>query len=670
MSRHDKINRRTFLQQSGLTAAGLSVFPNGANAGRKIFTKSPKIIIIGFDGMDPGLSEKMMDAGELPTFAALRKRGGYSRLITSDPPQSPVAWANFINGAGPGSHGIFDFIHRDPSKQCAPFFSAAETVEGEGHIDFRGHQLQLNFWPFNHMPTQTLLRREGTPFWHYLDQAGIPSTFYDLPSNYPPSESEYGNHRCLSGMGTPDMLGTYGTYQHFSEDGPVRTKDEPGGQRSMLFFENEKAQASLTGPKNGFLKTPTPIKIPFTVYRDTASKAAVIKIQDHTIVLNEKQWSPWLPIDFQLSLPAPIPDEHVSGICRFYLQETAPNFRLYVTPINIDPSDPAVTVSEPPELSQEISSRLGLFYTSGFQEDHKALANGIFSADEYASQAQMVLDERLNLFDYALDDYDDGVLYFYFSSTDLQSHMFWWDSDQDHPVRPRNEANHYFNHIKDLYRMADGVMKRLLQTYGDSARIFAMSDHGFANFRRQFSLNTWLKDNGYLPGDTTSVLGGVDWRKTRAYGLGINGLYLNLEGREEQGIVSTTQKDALLDELAEKLEAVRDVDGRKVIKRARRSDRAYSGPHTALAPDLILGYSREYRAAWNTCLGDLDKEVFLDNDSAWGADHCCDSSEVPGVLFCNKPILKENPALTDLAPTFLAEYGLPVPSSMTGRALF
>ncbi len=612
-----------------------------------------------------------MDAGELPALDALRKENGYRRLTTSNPPQSPVAWANFINGAGPGTHGIFDFIHRDPTRQCVPFYSAAETVGGEGHLDFRDHRIPLNFWPFNHSPTQTLLRREGVPFWSYLDQAGISSSFYDLPANYPPTESQHGHHCCLSGMGAPDLLGTYGTYQHYAEDGPVRTKDDPGGQRSMLFFENETAKAHLTGPQDSFLETPVPVKVPFQVHRDVESKAAVIEIQNHTIILKEGQWSAWLPIDFRLSLPAPLPDEHVGGICRFYLQEVAPNFRLYVTPINIDPSNPAVPITEPEEFSKEIASELGLFYTTGFQEDHKALANKVFDEAEFAAQAQIVLDERINLLNYSLKNYDDGLLFFYFSSTDLQSHMFWWDSDEDHPSRPKDQAKKYFEHIKNIYRKADQIVGELIKEHGDSARVVVMSDHGFANFKRQFNLNTWLRDNGYLgPSDATSIMSDVDWSNSRAYGLGINGLYLNLEGREKFGIVKPSEKDALLDELVAKLEAVRDVDGQIVIKKARRSDETYFGPHTALAPDLIIGYSRGYRGAWTTCLGDMDETVFSDNDSAWGADHCCDSTEVPGVLFSNQPITKENPALIDLAPTILAEFGLEKPSSMTGEIVF
>ena len=243
------MNRRTLIQGSAAIAA---VGAAGLGAGnywlggssRVSRSAGKKVIVIGVDGMDPRLSESMMKAGLLPNLAKLRAGGGFSSLGTSTPPQSPVAWANFINGAGPGSHGIFDFIHRHPQDQCNPFYSAAETIPGEGFWEVGDHKLQLDFWPFNHKPPATVLRRQGTPFWDYLDAAGIPSTFYDLPSNYPASPSHHGHHRCICGMGTPDMLGTYGTYQYFAEDGPAEPLDEGGGKRSRLTFENETAKAA------------------------------------------------------------------------------------------------------------------------------------------------------------------------------------------------------------------------------------------------------------------------------------------------------------------------------------------------------------------------------------------------------------------------------------------
>lgn len=672
-----KISRRNFIKQSACAAAafttGIGIKPAFAGNKKLPYLRGKKVIVIGFDGMDPRLAEKMMAAGKLPNLNRLRRQKGYSVLGTSIPPQSPVAWANFINGAGPGSHGIFDFIHRDPERQAYPFFAAAETVEGEGYLEVGDHKIQLDFWPFNHKPAKTVLKRQGIPFWDYLDEAGIESTFYDLPSNYPPSPSKYGNHRCLSGMGTPDLLGTYGTYQHFAEDGPFNTKSEGGGKRSKIYFENDTSRpVTLLGPKNTLLKDPKPATIDFIVHRDRSAQAAVIEIQNQTVILEKGMWSRWIKLDFELSTPAIVPDKDVNGICRFYLQEIAPNFRLYATPINADPRDPAIQITEPPEFCQEIANKLGLFYTTGFQEDHKALSNKVFSDDEFVNQAEYVLQERINLLNYALEDFADGLLFFYFSSTDLQSHMLWWDTDAKHPYRSEAEAQKYFRHLQDLYSRMDALVGDLLKRYGDSAHIIVMSDHGFCNFKRQFNLNTWLRDNGYLgPPDCTSVLADADWSKSRAFGMGINGLYLNLKGRERYGIVEPGQeKDQLLDELVSKLEAVWDEDGRKAIRKAHRTDRAYSGPALKYAPDLVVGYSRDYRGSWKTALGDITDEVLLDNDSAWAADHCMDASEVPGVLFSNKPIATSDPSLVDLAPSILTEFGLKIPSTMVGRNIF
>ncbi|HEV3341293.1 MAG TPA: alkaline phosphatase family protein [Pirellulales bacterium] len=646
-----KPSRRTFLKRSAMAGAVGAGALGAAGAywvgGRRRASRAlgKKVIVIGVDGMDPRLCEGMMAEGLLPNLSRLRDRGGFSDLGTSIPPQSPVAWANFINGAGPGSHGIFDFVHRHPHEQCAPFYSAAETVDGK-----------------------TVLRREGVPFWDYLDAAGIPSTFYDLPSNYPPSPSHHGHHRSIAGMGTPDMLGSYGTYQHFADNNPLEGGDDTVGKLFVLSFENDKADGKIVGPTNTLLAEPEPINVPFNVYRDRAANAALVEVRGQKILLKAGEWSRWTRLKFPLAWYVP----DVSGICRFYLQEVSPNFKLYVTPINIDPSAPAVQLSEPASFIQNVSKDLGLFYTTGFQEDYNARKDGVFRDDEFLHQANLVLEERLSLFDYAVDDYDDGLLFFYFSSSDLQSHIFWWTSNDKHPVRSDGEAKKYFGHVRQLYQRLDALVGDLYDRYGAKAAIIVMSDHGFSNFAMQFNLNSWLRDAGYLgPPECTSIMKDVDWSQTVAYGLGLNGLYLNLKGRERDGIVEPgEQQESLLTELSQRLEGVTDSAGQKVIRNVYRADKVYSGDATALAPDLIVGYARGYRASWATSKGDLTSDWLLPNDSAWSADHCADALEVPGLLVTNRPIRGRNPKLVDLAPSILGLFGLNVPSSMTGKDVF
>ena len=639
----------------------------------------PRVIVLGFDGMDPRLCEKLMDEGSLPNLRKMRDAGGYRRLGTTIPPQSPVAWASFITGANPGVHGIFDFIHRDPQKQCAPFYSAAETVGGTDAWEVGNHKIPLTFWPFKHTPTQTLLRRDGAPFWDYLDAAAIPTRIYDIPANYPPSPSHYGHMCCLSGMGVPDLRGGYGTYQVFSER-VILPMEEEGGMRFPLSFHKDTAKASLLGPINTTLATstqqsgPSGAEASFTVYRHPTEDWLRIELASSTVVLKKGEWSDWQQVDFALEMPSFLPDSHVNGICRFYLQTVHPDTTIYVTPLNIDPSEPGEQkISEPQSFVTTISGELGLFYTAGFQEDHKALSNRVFTDADYKQQADYVLGERVTLLKYAKDHYRDGLLFFYFSSTDLQAHMFWWDSTDKHPTRSEADADKYHRTIVELYRRADEIVGDMVKAYGESATILVMSDHGFCNFRRQFDLNTWLRDNGYLQPTTARSLtdGSTDWGKTRAYGLGLNGLYLNLKGRERDGIVEASEREHLLSELEEKLLALRDpVDGAAVVKHVYRTDRVYSGSNASKAPDLIVGYHRNYRVSWATVLGDVAGKILFDNDKAWSADHCIAADEVPGILFSNRAIELSHPDLTDLAPTILKVFDVPPGPAMLGRNLF
>ncbi len=675
-----ELDRRQFLKESTTAAAAFTAAVRAAPArgARKQRSSARRVIVLGFDAMDPVLTEQMMAAGDLPNLDRLRRAGGYRRLGTSIPPQTPVAFASFITGLNPGGHGIFDFIHRDPKHQYLPLFSAAGTSRGSGYWEVGKHKLQLTFWPFDHTAPEQLLYRKGIPFWDYLDEAGIPTHIYEIPSNFPPSPSKHGRHRALAGLGTPDMHGGYGTYQHFAQNGPYKPRDEGGGIRSRIIFRNDTAEAKLIGPDNTFLQKPQPTSVEFKIHRDRQADAAMIEVQGQRILLKRGQWSKWVRLDFRFPMPSFVPDEHQSGICRFYLQEVAPIFRLYVTPINIDPSDPALRISEPPEFVQEVSKELGLFYTAGFQEDHKALSNKVFTDEEYVEQTNIVLEERMELLGYALEHYDDGLLFFYFACTDLQPHMFWWNSDEPHPVRSPEDARKYHGHVKELYKKMDRIVGDMLARYGDQASLIAMSDHGMANFKRQFNLNRWLRDNGYIqPSNARDLTGlypdkvGPDWSRTRAYGLGLNSLYLNLRGRERDGIVrGGDEREALLTKLVEKLEAIRDIDGKPVIRRVYRADEVYSGAEMRLAPDLIIGYHRGHRCSWATTLGDMTDEVFSDNDSAWSADHCLAAEDVPGVLFTNRPILADAPALIDLAPTIMAEFGVRQPPAMVGRNLF
>jgi predicted AlkP superfamily phosphohydrolase/phosphomutase len=163
----------------------------------------------------------------------------------------------------------------------------------------------------------------------------------------------------------------------------------------------------------------------------------------------------------------------------------------------------------------------------------------------------------------------------------------------------------------------------------------------------------------------------VDWSRTRAYSIGLTGLFLNLRGREASGIVAPgAEAAALKREIMGKLGGLRDPGHDAVgIREAFDTATLYDGPYTGNAPDLLIGYNAGYRISWDGATGVVSGPVFSDNTKPWSGDHCIDPRLVPGVFFCNRPVDAAEPALVDIAPTALRLFGVEPPAYMDGRPL-
>jgi predicted AlkP superfamily phosphohydrolase/phosphomutase len=366
-----------------------------------------------------------------------------------------------------------------------------------------------------------------------------------------------------------------------------------------------------------------------------------------------------------------------SGICRFYMKQVHPRFKLYVSPINIDPSDPVLPISTPDGYAERLARELGPFHTQGIAQDTKALSAGVFDEKDYYDQAMFVLDERLRAYDHLLSHFTGGLLFFYFSSIDLNSHMYWRTMDPRHPLYTAALGRQYGRTVEDLYAKMDAALAKAMKYVDANTTLLVLSDHGFNPFYRTFSQNAWLLENGYaalrdpaLRGQT-KLFANTNWDKTYAYGLGINGLYLNLRGRDKHGVVSRgRQADMLLDEIVAKLAAEKDPEtNQAVFAGVYKAKDVYRGPCAKDAPDIILGFNRGYRASWKTILGTYERKVVADNQDKWSGDHCMDPSGLSGVLLANRKITSETPALIDLAPTILAEYGLAAPAGTQGKVI-
>jgi predicted AlkP superfamily phosphohydrolase/phosphomutase len=350
-----------------------------------------------------------------------------------------------------------------------------------------------------------------------------------------------------------------------------------------------------------------------------------------------------------------------------------PDFELYVTPLQIDPANPgAMQLSTPESWSHELCEELGYFYTQELPEETKAFKHGILDGSEFWDQAQFVLAERRRAFEHILGEWKEGLLFFYFSSVDQSSHMLYRYMDTEHP--DYREDALLSPGIEALYREMDEVVGQALQAIDEDTTFVIMSDHGFAPFRWQVNLNSWLLERGYVTlkdparQGRSILFGNVDWSRTQAYALGLNGLYVNLRGREKNGIVNPGRDHEELLARLEKdlLEMVDPRNGQSAVSLVVNTRRDFHGPFVDEGPDIIVGYDWGYRSSWASPLGEFPREVFLDNHDAWSGDHSMDYRHVPGVLITNKKITLDQPALYDLTVGVLDEYGVGKPEEMIG----
>ncbi len=604
-----------------------------------------RMIVLGVDGMDPLFLEAHWN--ELPNLNRLRRQGGFRPLATTVPPQSPVAWSTVTTGLDPGGHGIFDFIHRNPRTRM-PFSSMAESTPP-------GRAVTLGPWVLPLSSGSVRRLRGGTAFWRLLERQGIDATIIRMPANFPPVDCEA---QSLSGMGTPDMVGAFGTFTFFTDDPAEKRTTVPGGRIVRVNLTNGRAVLPVDGPANTFRRDKAVATYPLVAHIDPTEAVARFDAGNQLVILKQGEWSGWLRARFQM-IPAL---KSVPGIFRIYLQQVHPHLRIYLSPVNIDPEQPALPISTPATFSRDLARALGPYYTQGIPEETGAYRAGILSKAEFLQQSHSVLADSLRMFRYELSRFRDGLLFYYFSSVDQNSHMLWGKYDAD---------------LLEIYRGVDEAVGEAMRKAGPGTTLLVMSDHGFARFDRAVHLNTWLMRQDLLALDDPANTGDkelfrhVDWTQTQAYAVGLNCIYLNLRGRESGGIVPPARKEQLLDRIAKGLLAFRDPKtGLNVVDKVYLPGKEFRGRNLAYAPDLIVGFRRGYRASWQTALGAVPKNEIDDNTDAWIGDHCMAADEVPGVVLSNRKILLQAPQLYDITSTVLREFGIPNGKGMLGRSVF
>jgi predicted AlkP superfamily phosphohydrolase/phosphomutase len=610
-----------------------------------------KVIVIGLDGLEPRIVERMFAAGELPHMAGLRERGGYARLATTCPAQTPVAWATFSTGTNPGGHGIFDFIRRNP-KTYLP------------DLALNRYEQKSAFLP----PKAVNLRR-GTAVWQLLSAAGAPSVVLRCPCTYPPDAVR---GRMLCGMGVPDLRGGLGTSTLYTSAQNVPAKDDENVV-GVAAGSGGEISTHLIGPRNP--KTRGDFRCELSIRLGPGTNEASLRAAgaSGSVTVRQGTWSDWLRVRFKTGLL-----QSIRGMVRFYLVSTDPVFELYASPVNFDPDGPPFPISSPPGYAGELADELGVFYTAGMVEDHGGLENGRFDERAYLAQCEGVWRERERMMVHELQRHTEGLFFCLFDTPDRVQHMFWRYGQDGAPAQGGEVPAWMGEVIADAYRRCDAIVGSALQHVDGQTLLILASDHGFTSFRRGVHLNTWLCDNGLLvlkgeakPGeDAGELFSNVDWGRTKAYAMGLGGIYLNLRGREAQGIVASDEAEEVQGAIVKGLAGLCDpVHDALAVRSVVTRQQVYSGPYADESPDLVVNFAEGYRVSWSTALGGIPRGHFEDNVKKWSGDHIVDPALVPGVLLMNRPFAESAPNLVDLAPTILAALGAGRGPHMEGRSL-
>ncbi len=685
-----------------------------------------RVFVLGFDGADHRLVEQLLAEGKLPNLSKLASQGGFTSLRPTIPAQTPVSWSTFSTGLSPGRTQIFDFLKRDP-KTYRPEFAIAEEGTKPFLLGARNREgaaaalalvaLLVGFGlarPFlkangraalvglvlavpagwagwrvgkllpREVPTVTS-NRLGTPFWEAAGAKGIKSIVMRVPVTFP--AVDYPNGELVSGLGVPDVRGRIGTPSFYTSDPFFAPKNKNEFSVELVRLESNVGtiRTEVFGPYNKLFGEPPVIKIPMTL--TVLPDGAGLKVEPQgspAVTLKPGEWSPWVTFTF------PFNDlVKLSGIGRFHLASVAPEVQLYLSPINFDPVrlPPGVKISAPGSLAKRLAARFGLYKTMGWSIDTWSMSEETIDEKTFLEDVSATEGQYRKMMDGLLDEPDVKLYVQIYEFTDRVAHVMWRFLDPQHPAYDPLKAKEFAPSVEANYRVMDDIVGDVMKRAGPDDLVLVCSDHGFSTWRRSINYNTWLVRNGYLvlkQNDTKladlemlfnqgEFWPNVDWSKTRAYSMGLGEIYLNVRGREGQGIVSPgAEYDALREEIRTRLSEIVDPEtGEKPVSRIFTRDEAYGSYDPNLIPDLFVTNSAGYRVSWQASLGVVTEDLYEENKQVWSGDHCSlDPDVVPGILFISRPFARDRrAAIADVPATIYSLLGVTPPEKLDGVPL-
>jgi predicted AlkP superfamily phosphohydrolase/phosphomutase len=699
-----------FLRILALSAA---LFPLAAVA-------KEKVIVLGFDGVDARYTEQWMNEGKLPNLAKLRAQGTFRPLRPTIPAQTPVSWSTFSTGIDPGRTGIFDFLRRDPKTYLPVFAAFDETKEpfllGEKNpfvaaaailvilallaLFFRRTArivmiviaVAASAGAFlatkKYIPVTrpgVINRRQGIPFWEAAANAGRKARVVHVPVTFPAHDFPAGE--MLSGLGVPDVSGRVGKPFFFTSELDFHRSGANEFSIEVVQLEDNKGRINtkIQGPPNKLFGTPPYISIPMTITVANDRNSITIEESGQTVTLHPGEWSGWTDFVFPFN-----PLIKIHGISRFHLITSQPEVKLYLSPINFDPRNlpPGFNISAPSKWAPQLARDHGLYKTLGWQIDTWAISEGFADEQMFWDDMTFTVAQDRKMFDAFLGG-DEELMVQCFEFPDRVGHVFWRLMDPKHPAYDAALHAKWGDALLRSYQLMDAIVgDAMAAAEKKNAALIVLSDHGFASFRKSVNYNTWLVMNGYMTlktgvqvkdrnvemlFDQGQFWENVDWSHTRAYAMGLGEMYINVKGRESQGIVNPgPEYDALKSELKARLVTMTDMETMEhPVRRVLAREEIYRQFDPNMIPDLFVTNNDGYRVSWQTSLGGIPKNLIEPNKQVWSGDHCSvDPEIVKGIFFYNRKLATDRaPYIADVYPTVLGLLSVKAPYELDGLEL-
>jgi predicted AlkP superfamily phosphohydrolase/phosphomutase len=579
-----------------------------------------RTLILGFDAFDPVVFERLVERGQIQHLTKYVESRGYARFSVSNPPQSEVSWTSISTGLNPGEHGIFDLVHRNP-KFYSPSVSLLPTKSGV-------------------LGTQFVPPHNASTIFDHAVKQGFPATVMWWPATFPARpESPV---QTLPGLGTPDIQGRLGVGTSFTSDDGLISEKRKTRTELLRKQGRDRWAGELEGPirKTRSKNQKSGIQIELQLFDDNLAR---LRIGNKAIDLPLGQWSPILEVEFKMGL-----FYKIHALTRVILTEISPEIKIYFLPLQIHPLNSPWRYATPGHFVKQTWKDCGPFLTVGWPQDTTALEEDCINDQQFLDLCASIFKARERILLYHLQDFHEGVLAAVFDSLDRIQHMFWKD---------RQDI------VETWYRKLDSLVGKVEEALasrdGKRTHMAVISDHGFANFDHKVHLNRWLIERGYLKPKNGAECGGlsdVDWSGSQAYALGLNSIYINLAGREGQGVVKVGEIETLTNALCNELQSWIGPDHMPVVQRAYPKGEVLHGSLATYGPDILVGFSPGYRASQQTGLGTWEKVSIEPNNDHWSADHCVDFQSVPGVLFSSKGLQNlPNPSYRDVPELVVGE---------------